>query len=156
VICQDVTHQVLGDLGKDCSRQDRRRQCDGASDRAEIAEPHPYRHGPADAGFGPEPGADPVREMMQCGVSCRAPPVLRPIGLDDASRLLGRGPINPSINYRGAKEKPLRRLAYYSPDADFTAPSAVGVVVLRAGRAAHDPDVARCAADHCGPTSSGF
>ena len=60
--CEDAAHQLLGDLGEDRGRRNRRRQRDGARDRAQVGEPHAHRHGPAGPRFRPEPGADPVGE----------------------------------------------------------------------------------------------
>src|SRR5580700_8165011 len=58
-------HQFLGDLGKDCRRRNRRVECYGTTDGAQVGEANPDRHRSAGPGIGPKPAANPVRKMAQ-------------------------------------------------------------------------------------------
>ena len=51
---EDGSHQVLGDLREDGSRGDGSGQSDGVCHRAEVAEPHPHRHGPPGLALRPQ------------------------------------------------------------------------------------------------------
>ncbi len=67
VLRQNAAHQLFGDFGKDRRRRNRRIERYRTRDRAKVGEADANRDSPARPGFGPQPAANSVRKMAQCG-----------------------------------------------------------------------------------------